>query len=114
VLLKFSILTLYLRIFPNVWLRRAIIAFGVFIILYAVPLILMAAFQCIPIYAIWDLEAQKTAKCVDYVAVLRATVGIEIISEIGLFLLPIPVVLKLQMQKSKKVLLLAFFGSGIV
>jgi hypothetical protein len=52
-------------------------AFTVFSILYTGPLVFLAALQCIPIYAIWDLEAQKTAKCIDWIAVLRATVVFE-------------------------------------
>lgn len=44
---------------------------------------------------------------------LRATVIFEVIIEIFLFLLPIPVVMKLQMEKSKKIILIAFFGMGI-
>ena len=77
-LLKFSILCLYIRIFPNPWLKRTIIIFTVFTILFTGPLVLMAAVQCVPIYAIWDLEAQKTAKCIDWIAVLRATVIYEV------------------------------------
>jgi hypothetical protein len=76
-LLKFSILFLYIRIFPNRWLKRAIMVFTVFTILYTGPLVFLAALQCVPVYAIWDLEAQKTAKCIDWIAVLRATVVFE-------------------------------------
>lgn len=112
-LLKFSILTLYLRIFPNQWLRRFIAAFSIFSILYTFPLIFLTAFQCMPIYAFWDLEAQKTAKCIDWTAVLRATVIFEVIAEVVLFVLPIPVVIKLQMPRGKKVLLMVFFGLGM-
>lgn len=43
---------------------------------------------------------------------LQATVVFEVIAEIVLFVLPIPIVVKLQMQKSKKVLLIGFFGLG--
>ncbi|PVI03647.1 integral membrane protein [Periconia macrospinosa] len=114
-LLKFSILTLYLRIFPNKWLRRCVAIFTAFSICYTVPLIFLAAFQCNPVHATWDLDAQKNpgTKCIDWIAVLRATVVFEVIAEIVLFVLPIPIVLKLQMQKSKKIILMGFFGLGI-
>jgi hypothetical protein len=73
----------------------------------------LAAFQCIPVRAIWDLKEQGTAKCIDYIAVLRLTVVYEIIAETILFSLPIPIVWKLQMETSKKIQLLIFFSLGI-
>jgi hypothetical protein len=38
----------------------------------------------------------------------------EVIAEIVLFSLPIPIVLKLQMATAKKIQLIVFFGLGIV
>lgn len=110
--LKFSILCLYMRIFPNPWLKRAIVIFTVFTVLYTGPLVFLAALQCIPVRAIWDLEAQKTAKCIDWIAVLRATVVFEVIAEVLIFVLPVPVVLRLKLRRSKKIQLLTFFGLG--
>lgn len=81
---------------------------------FAVPLLGLAAFQCIPVRAIWDLEAAKTAKCINWIAVLNLTVVYEIIAEIVLFSLPIPIVLKLQMKPAKKVQLCIFFGLGVM
>ncbi|OAG01213.1 uncharacterized protein CC84DRAFT_1263222 [Paraphaeosphaeria sporulosa] len=112
-ILKFSILCLYVRIFPNPWLKRAVMIFTVFTILYTGPLVFLAALQCIPVHAIWDLEAQKTAKCIDWIAVLRATVVFEVIAEVLIFVLPIPVVLRLKLRRSKKIQLLTFFGLGV-
>jgi hypothetical protein len=112
-LLKYSILCLYLRIFPNVWLKRACYAFMVFTACFTLPLIGLAAFQCIPISAIWDLQQRPNAKCVDWITVLRLTVVYEVIAETVLFGLPIPIVLKLQMETSKKIQLITFFSLGI-
>jgi hypothetical protein len=112
-LVKYSILCLYLRIFPNVWLKRFVFGFMAFTALFTLPLLGLAAFQCIPIRAIWNLEERGTAQCVDWIAVLRLTVVYEIIAEIVLFSLPIPIVWKLQMKTSKKIQLMIFFGLGI-
>lgn len=113
-LLKYSILCLYLRIFPNVWLKRAVFAFMAFTACFTVPLILTAAIRCIPVRAQWDLEAAKTAKCLDWLIILKLTVVYEVIAEIVLFALPVPIVLKLQMATAKKVQLLIFFGLGLL
>ncbi|CAI6290284.1 unnamed protein product [Periconia digitata] len=113
-LLKFSILCLYLRLFPNPWLKRGVIWFSVFTALFTIPLIGMAAFQCVPVHAIWDLEAKKSAKCIDYIGILKATVVYEVVAETILFALPVPIVLKLKLKRTKKIQLMTFFGLGII
>ncbi|KAF3032239.1 hypothetical protein E8E12_000770 [Didymella heteroderae] len=113
-LLKYSILCLYLRIFPNVWLKRAVYTFMVFTACFTVPLIFTAAIRCNPVRAQWDLEAAKTAKCLDWLIILKLTVVYEVIAEIVLFALPVPIVLKLQMATAKKIQLLIFFGLGLL
>jgi hypothetical protein len=84
-----------------------------FTALFTLPLLGLAAFQCIPVRAIWDLQEHRIAKCVDYIAVLRLTVVYEIIAEVVLFSLPIPIVLKLQMETAKKIQLIVFFSLGV-
>ncbi|PVH93263.1 hypothetical protein DM02DRAFT_541924, partial [Periconia macrospinosa] len=113
-LIKYSILCLYLRIFPHLWLKRAVYAFMAFSACFTVPLLLTAAFRCNPVRAQWDLEAAKTAKCLDWLVILKLTVVYEIIAEIILFSLPVPVVLQLQMATAKKIQLLVFFGLGLL
>jgi hypothetical protein len=112
-LLKYSIICLYLRIFPNVWLMRCCYLFMAFQAAFTLPLLGLAAFQCIPVSAIWDLQQRPNAKCVDWIAVLRLTVSYEVIAEIIVFALPIPIVLKLQMKTWKKIQLITFFSLGI-
>ncbi|XP_014553783.1 hypothetical protein COCVIDRAFT_106756 [Bipolaris victoriae FI3] len=113
-LLKYSILCLYLRIFPNIWLKRAVFAFMAFTACFTLPLIFTAAIRCNPVRAQWDLEAAKTAKCLDWLIILKLSVVYEIIAEVVLFALPVPIVLKLQMATAKKIELLMFFGVGLL
>ena len=113
-LLKYSILCLYLRIFPHVWLKRGVYAFMAFTGCFVVPLLLTAAIRCDPVRAQWDLEAALTAKCLDWLIILKLTVVYEVVAEIILFALPVPVVLQLQMATAKKVQLLVFFGLGLL
>lgn len=113
-LLKYSILCLYLRIFPNTWLKRSVYAFMSFTACFTVPLIFTAAIRCSPVRAQWDLAAAKTAKCLDWLTILKLTVVYEVIAEIVLFALPVPVVLKLQMAAAKKIQLIIFFSLGLL
>lgn len=113
-LLKISILCLYLRIFPHVWLKRGVFAFMAFTILFVVPLLFTAAIRCNPVRAQWDLEAAKTAKCLNWLTILKLTVFYEVVAEVILFALPIPVVVQLQMATAKKIQLIIFFGMGLL
>ncbi|KAF2994663.1 hypothetical protein E8E13_000955 [Curvularia kusanoi] len=113
-LLKYSILCLYLRIFPNVWLKRFVFAFMTLTACFTIPLIITAGARCNPVQAYWDLEVAQTAKCLDLMTILTLTVVYEIFAEIVLFALPVPIVVKLQMPVAKKVQLLIFFGLGIL
>lgn len=80
---------------------------------FTLPLIGLAIFQCLPVHAAWDLEAQKTAKCIDFTTVMYLTVVYEVLAETVLFSLPIPIVVKLQMELPKKIQLMTFFSLGI-
>jgi hypothetical protein len=113
-LLKYSILCLYLRIFPNMWLKRCVFAFMAFTACFTIPLIFSAAIRCNPVRAQWDLEAARTAKCLDWLIILKLTVVYEVIAEIVLFTLPLPIVFKLQMATAKKIQIIIFFGLGLL
>lgn len=113
-LLKYSILCLYLRIFPHMWLKRCVFAFMAFTGCLVGPLLLTASFRCNPVRAQWDLEAAATAKCLDWLVILKLTTFYEVIAEIVLFALPVPVVLQLQMARAKKIQLIIFFGLGVL
>ena len=113
-LLKYSILCLYLRIFPHVWLKRCVFAFMAFTGSLVVPLIFTVSIRCLPVRAQWDLEAAKTAKCLDWLIILKLTVFSEVVAEIILFALPVPIVLRLQMATAKKIQLIIFFALGLL
>jgi len=81
---------------------------------FTVPIIFTAAIRFNPVRAQWDLEAAKTARCLDWLVILKLTVVYEVIAEVVLFALPVPIVLKLQMATAKKIQLLIFFSLGLL
>jgi hypothetical protein len=96
------------------WLKRCVFAFMAFTACFTIPLIFSAAIRCNPVRAQWDLEAAKTAKCLDWLIILKLTVVYEVIAEIVLFTLPLPIVFKLQMATAKKIQIIVFFGLGLL
>lgn len=67
---KYGILLLYIRIFPQRWLRPVVITLSSLIAAWLVVMELVFLFKCKPIHAAWDLDALPTAKCLDFVHVL--------------------------------------------
>ena len=82
-------------------------------IVVTLTIMFLLIFQCLPVKAMWDLDARKTAKCLDIEAVGYVGCVVEIVTEVVLFLLPVPIIHSFTMAKSKKVQLICFFGAGI-
>jgi hypothetical protein len=108
---KISILLLYRRVFsPIRWsiFDIAIVALiGLMVAFYGTSLIKI--FQCTPLEKIWNHTVP--GRCFDMYTLLNASGGFNFATDIIILLLPVRAVWKLQMDKLKKVLVLAFtFG----
>lgn len=66
---KYGILLLYIRIFPQRWLRPFVTTLAVAIAVWLVIIELIFIFQCKPIRAAWDVSALPTANCISFVHV---------------------------------------------
>ena len=62
---KISILLYYHRIFKIRWVLLTSITIGLFVIAYSIALILVAAFECIPLSALWTFRG---GQCIDTVS----------------------------------------------
>jgi hypothetical protein len=107
---KVSILALFARIFSLRWFKRSILALGIFIVAYSVPQMFGTIFQCVPIHAKWTPGI--TPKCLDYAAMIVACGVINIITDIIMLVLPIPVLWKLQVSQHRKLALTLMFLTG--
>ncbi|KAG6365194.1 hypothetical protein INS49_006802 [Diaporthe citri] len=110
-LLKFSILSLYRKLFGNTrWLYILSWAVTALVAELALQVIIATNLQCIPISATWDPSIH--GKCINYGVEALVAYIINISTDITILLMPIPVVRKLQASKSKKRGLLAVFVAG--
>ena len=100
--------------FPIHGLRVAVLIYMGFLGATTVILLCLDIFQCVPVRAVWDLEARKHAKCLTIDRIAYGAAAVEIITEVALFALPIPIVSGLQLAGSKKAQLYIFFGSGLL
>lgn len=110
---KLSLLAFYLHISPQKWFRNAVwISCGI-VSLYTAVLTLMMFFHCSPVRKAFDFKIPG-GSCIDAAVLYMATAVSNIITDIMLFLLPIPMVLQLKMKMFQKVGALVIFGIGSV
>ncbi|KAF4534982.1 Integral membrane protein [Lasiodiplodia theobromae] len=109
-LTKISICLFYLDIFADPLNRLlAKIAF-VYIVLYTIPLVLVSAFQCIPVTAFWNPRME--ASCIDMYPHLVASAVFNTLADTWLTLQVVPNILPLQLPKRQKMILLFVVSLG--
>ena len=78
---------------------------------YSIALVLALIFACNPIAKGWDVSI-TTGSCIDRNGVYIATAVFNIVTDLALIVLPIPVVMTLQMPRIQKIGLLLLFTIG--
>lgn len=109
-IIKLSILCLYRRIFPQRWFSYTLMCLGAFVIAYSVASIFADVFQCVPTNSIWEREKAKF--CINYPALIISTGVINVLTDIILLALPIPILWGLNMSLARKRLLTMLFLMG--
>ncbi|KAI8651630.1 hypothetical protein NCS55_01408700 [Fusarium keratoplasticum] len=120
VLVKWSILAFYWRIFGSVGSTRLPIwiLFGI-ISSWGIAVILVSTFQCMPVSAFWlrfdpNGGSGMTYKCpVDVRMFFIANAIPNIITDILLLLVPVPGIWSLQLRNAQKMAVLGIFGLGL-
>ncbi|KAK2002582.1 hypothetical protein LX36DRAFT_599229 [Colletotrichum falcatum] len=111
---KVALLLLYLRIFPMRQVRKGAIICGSLTTGWTLACVVAASIQCIPITKVW--EPWKTGFCINLFLTQLCIAIPSIMVDIAILYLPIPHVLRLQMGRGQRVLVLLTFllGSYVV
>ncbi|KAI1092952.1 hypothetical protein F5B19DRAFT_179338 [Rostrohypoxylon terebratum] len=112
VFVKFSILALYWRVFnssSSIKVPISIIASAV--LMWGIAVFFLTLLQCIPTRGIWDKSIQASCN-VDSEKFLFAISIPNILIDITLLLLPIPYVIKLNLSKNQKRIIISLFLLG--
>ncbi|KAK0251064.1 hypothetical protein LTS09_013770 [Friedmanniomyces endolithicus] len=109
---KASILLQYLRIFPQRAFRIACFALMGFTLVYSNWTFWSQVFFCKPIAAYWDFDLMADGKCFDRGLVWFMNAGINIVSDIAVAALPLPMLKQLRIQRRPKIALMVVFGLG--
>ncbi|KAF5657790.1 integral membrane protein [Fusarium heterosporum] len=108
---KIALLIFYLRLSPQRWFRIAIwIGIGV-ISVYTTILFFLVMFACKPMSMNWDITVTGGV-CINQTKTYIATAAVNIISDIYLFVLPLPMVFQLQLPAKQKIGLMGIFTIG--
>ncbi|PWY69207.1 integral membrane protein PTH11-like protein [Aspergillus sclerotioniger CBS 115572] len=108
---KLSVLALYYRIFITPKFRLVVILTVVWVILWLMTMEIVLGLECRPIEKFWNSSVEGT--CFNLVAFSYFTNITNLVTDIWIFLLPLPVILRLQITKNKKIGLSFLFSVGL-
>lgn len=110
---RLAILLLYMEIFPGnktfFWCATGV---GGLVFLYWVSAVLTIALLCRPVTYNWDHSIPGT--CGDVLKIEYASAGFNMGIDLGVVLLPLPIVWRLQMSSRKKTGVTASFAIGVL
>ncbi|KAI9682138.1 MAG: hypothetical protein M1817_000192 [Caeruleum heppii] len=104
---KIAILIFYHRISPNALFRVAIYIIGAITVGYTLAVMFALLFACQPVAKSWDLSITG-GSCINQPAVYLANGILNVISDIAILILPMPMVWQLHIPKRQK------FGVGLM
>ncbi len=104
-------LALYYRIFVALKFRIVVLTTAVFVILWLMTMEILLGLQCRPISRFWDSDVP--GKCLNLVEFTYFTNVINLVTDIWIFSLPLPVICKLQMSRNRKIALSFLFSIGL-
>lgn len=78
--------------------------------LFSLSTVLATVFNCVPVAASWDFTIPAT--CIDSTKFFWVSASINVVTDVALLLLPLPLVWKLQMPSKQKTLISLVFVLG--
>ncbi|KAF2633312.1 hypothetical protein BU25DRAFT_426887 [Macroventuria anomochaeta] len=111
VFVKLGILAFYWRVFVHPIFRKIVLAAAAFIIAWGIGITVTLFLVCRPLRAYWDRTVDGT--CLTIVTFTYFTNISNLITDIWIFLMPVPMIWQLQLQAKKKLLLSLIFCIGL-
>ncbi|KAI9883595.1 MAG: hypothetical protein M1823_004631 [Watsoniomyces obsoletus] len=107
---KISILEFYRRIFPTFPARVAIFSVLAFVIALIVASVALVIFQCTPVSYFWNRMSQ--GRCIQQIDAIIGISVPNIVSDVAILVLPMPIIWHLRIPKVHKVALTGVFLLG--
>ncbi|KAK7703275.1 hypothetical protein SLS64_009252 [Diaporthe eres] len=110
---KLSVLSLYVTITPNKKFRAVVYSLMGFVIGFTLAYVLVQILDCNPVQGQWDLRLFQTTQCIDStVSPMQILSVVNILVDLAVVVLPIPVILPLPLSKKDKASCLLLFAAG--
>lgn len=109
---KLTFLFQYYRILAVPKMRRIYLAAIIIVGCWSLSQVLIAIFACTPVQGFWDTTIKST--CIPDYPFWYINAGGNIITDICVFLLPLPSLSNLKLVKSQKIVLLGIFCLGFL
>ncbi|KAA8568755.1 hypothetical protein EYC84_007749 [Monilinia fructicola] len=111
-LIKISILLLYIRIFGSMrYFRITAYNFGAFTVAWAIMVLFVCAFQCLPVAYQWD-KSIEGGRCINSWLFFTVGSSFDVLVDLALLILPLPAIWNLQLSILQKLSLIAIFCLG--
>ncbi|OJJ98638.1 hypothetical protein ASPACDRAFT_44270 [Aspergillus aculeatus ATCC 16872] len=111
---KCSFCILYLQIFPGKTFRIICWCLAALLVAETTEECLVVVFQCTPIHKAWDSQGVVKGKCLSLTAFYYISFGIRLATDLAIFALPIPKLVRLNMTRGKRAGLVFMFGLGVL
>ncbi|KAH8716857.1 hypothetical protein GQ44DRAFT_624659 [Phaeosphaeriaceae sp. PMI808] len=108
---KLGILAFYYRVFVHPIFRTLVCATATFIVLWGIGITVTLFLACRPLRAYWD--ATVKGQCLQMVTFVYFTNISNLITDIWIFLMPVPMIWHLQLQTKRKLVLSLIFCLGL-
>ncbi|PYI08053.1 integral membrane protein [Aspergillus sclerotiicarbonarius CBS 121057] len=112
--IKASFCLLYLQIFPGKGFRIACWSLLALLVCETIEETIVVVFQCSPIHKAWDAGDTVKGKCLSLTAFYYISFGIRLATDLALFALPLPKLVRLNMTMGKRAGLVMMFGLGVL
>lgn len=111
---KTSILLFYLTLSETQKVFRwATIATLVVVNVGGLALTILNILQCRPVTAAWTSPVPATATCTNIVTIYLSSAPLNIITDLAILFLPMPILTSMRLPKKQKIILVITFGFGI-
>ncbi|KAL9130303.1 MAG: hypothetical protein Q9217_001478 [Psora testacea] len=109
---KASLLTLYFRLFsPNKYFRYAVYIATIVVICQFMSSFFAVIFQCVPMAGFWNPDL-KGVKCINLFLLSLVSGVLNLLTDVMILCLPLPMVWSLNSNKAQKVMLTGIFMLG--
>ncbi|OJJ38281.1 hypothetical protein ASPWEDRAFT_318186 [Aspergillus wentii DTO 134E9] len=112
--IKASFCLLYMRLFRATYVARASMIILVFIVCQFIEEIAVVIFHCSPIRKFWDAGDKVQGRCFSLLVFYYVSFATRLVTDLVIFALPIPILLKLNLESWKKAGLILMFALGLL